>query len=236
MLLGISSWVVSSLYPRLRSVLSSETLPLSLYHEDEEAKQKQKLAREEQQKKLRDHVLSYQESMVRPRMESSLRKQEERFYRMTGETWKLTQGQPLGNEELPERSTQSEVSGTPNEEALRRRKLPESATKVHPKPEPPPEKRVVVLPEEPAEEAEQVVRVALRCPSGRTVHRRFLKSHSSSILLDWLWKIGYHPTMYTLCTSYPRKPLITGKNLTMEEAGILTHTVLNVEERDPSTT
>ncbi|XP_062340718.1 UBX domain-containing protein 8 [Osmerus eperlanus] len=235
LLLGLSCLVVSYLYPRLRSAISSET-PLSQYHEDDEAKRRQKLVREEQQNNLRDKAHSYQETVMRPRMESSSRKREDRFYRMTGETWKRTEGERLGEGESPELSAQVDINATPNEEAVKKRKLPESATTVHSKRGPPPEKKVVVLPEEPADDAEEVVRVALRCPSGRTVHRRFLKSHSSSILLVWLQKIGYHPTIYTLCTCYPRQPLITGKNVSMEDAGILTHTVLNVEEKYPSTT
>lgn len=224
-----------SLYPRLRSAFSSKPPP-SECGEDEEAERRRKQAREEQQGRLREKALAYQETVLRPRQEASLSRKEERFYRMTGEVWKLTVGEQLGEGESPGPSTQEGVSGTPNQEAVRRRKLPESATRVHPKPDPQPEKKIVVLPEEPADDAEGVVRIALRCPSGRTVHRRFLKSHSSLILLDWLLKTGYHPTIYTLCTTYPRQPLITGKDLSMEEAGILTHTVLNVEEKDPSST
>lgn len=39
---------------------------------------------------------TYQESVLRPRQEAQLQKKEQRFYRMTGEAWKLTQGQLLG--------------------------------------------------------------------------------------------------------------------------------------------
>ncbi|XP_029502888.1 UBX domain-containing protein 8 isoform X1 [Oncorhynchus nerka] len=236
LLLGLSTLMVSYFYPRLRSLFSSNTRSTSEYSEDEEAKQRQKQAREELQEKHSEKAFSYQESVLRPRQESSMRKKEERFYRMTGETWKLTDGEQLGEGESLGQSAQEDVDGTPNQEAVRRRKLPESATRLHPKPEVPPQKRVVVLPEEPAEDAEGVVRVALRCPSGRTIHRRFLKSDSSSVLLDWLLKTGYHPALYTLCTTYPRQPLVIGKDISMGDAGILTHTVLNVEGKDPSTT
>ncbi|XP_021456935.1 UBX domain-containing protein 8 isoform X1 [Oncorhynchus mykiss] len=222
LLLGLSTLMVSYFYPRLRSLFSSNTRSTSEYSEDEEAKQRQKQAREELQEKHSEKAFSYQESVLRPRQESSMRKKEERFYRMTGETWKLTDGEQLGEGESLGQSAQEAVDGTPNQEAVRRRKLPESATRLHPKPEVPPQKRVV--------------RVALRCPSGRTIHRRFLKSDSSSVLLDWLLKTGYHPAVYTLCTTYPRQPLVIGKDISMGDAGILTHTVLNVEGKDPSTT
>ncbi|NP_001297800.1 UBX domain-containing protein 8 [Esox lucius] len=228
--------MVSYLYPRLRSVFSKSTRPRPEYSEDEEAKLRQQQAREELQEKHSEKAFSYQESVLKPRQETSMKKKEEHFYRMTGQTWKLTDGERLGEGESLGQSTQEDIKGTPNQEAVRRRRLPESATKVHPKQEPPPNKRVVILPEEPADDVKGVVRVVLRCPSGRTVLRRFLKSDSSSVLLDWMLKIGYHPTVYTLCTSYPRQPLVIGKDRSMGDAGILTHTVLNVEEKDPSTT
>ncbi|KAL0964986.1 hypothetical protein UPYG_G00275310 [Umbra pygmaea] len=219
LLLGLASLMVSYLYPRLRSVFSKTTQPPPEYSEDEEAKRKQKHAREELQEKHSEKASTYKESVLRPREESSMRKKEEHFYCMAGQTWKLTAGKRLGEGEMSGQSGLHDVTGTPNHEAIHRRKLPESATRVHPKPEAP---------------SKRVVRVVLRCPSGRTVHRRFLKSDSSSVLLDWMLRTGYHPTLYTLCTSYPRQPLDTRKDTSMEDAGILTHTVLNVEEKDPS--
>ncbi|KAJ8346357.1 hypothetical protein SKAU_G00277580 [Synaphobranchus kaupii] len=236
-LLGLSSWLVSVLYPWLRPSSPSPPPRNSGEVPDEEVKRKRDLAREEQQKKHSEKATSYQESVLSPRNESRWRQREERFYRMTGEAWKLTQGQPLGEGESPElHSQEEEGSDTPNQQALRRRKLPESATRAPPQPERPREKRVVVLPEEPPDDAEGVVRVALRCPSGRTVKRKFLKSDNSLVLLDWLLKTGYHPAIYTISTSYPRSPLDVGRDLTLEDAGIKMDTVLNVEEKDPSMT
>ncbi|XP_064873311.1 UBX domain-containing protein 8 isoform X3 [Oncorhynchus nerka] len=142
LLLGLSTLMVSYFYPRLRSLFSSNTRSTSEYSEDEEAKQRQKQAREELQEKHSEKAFSYQESVLRPRQESSMRKKEERFYRMTGETWKLTDGEQLGEGESLGQSAQEDVDGTPNQEAVRRRKLPESATRLHPKPEVPPQKRM----------------------------------------------------------------------------------------------
>lgn len=51
-----------------------------------------------------------------------------------------------------------------------------------------------------------------------------------------MMKTGYHPALYTLCTSYPRTELIAAVDVSLEEAGVLTNTVLNVEEKELSIT
>ncbi|XP_048877301.1 UBX domain-containing protein 8 isoform X2 [Brienomyrus brachyistius] len=91
---------------------------------------------------------------------------------------------------------------------------------------------VVVLPDEPPENAEGVVRVVLRCPGGEKIQRKFFKSHSSRVLLDWMLKSGFPPHIYAICTSYPQRPLRMEKDLSLEDAGIETDTVLNVEEME----
>lgn len=47
-------------------------------------------------------------------------------------------------------------------------------------------------------------------------------------------KVGYHSSIYTLSTSYPRRPLEVGQDQTLEDAGLTMDTVLNVEEKEPS--
>ncbi|XP_041609460.1 UBX domain-containing protein 8 isoform X6 [Vulpes lagopus] len=131
----------------------------------------------------------YIENVLKPHQEMKLRKLEERFYQMTGETWKLSTGHKLG---------------------------------------------VLNLPEEPPEAAEEVVTVALRCPSGNVLRRRFLKSCSSQVLFDWMKKIGYHTSLYSLSTSFPRRPLEVGGGWSLQDIGITMDTVLNVEEREQS--
>jgi len=59
-------------------------------------------------------------------------------------------------------------------------------------------------------------------------------SYHHQLLLDWMMKTGYHPALYTLCTSYPRTELIAAADVSLEEAGLLTNTVLNVEEKEPA--
>lgn len=80
----------------------------------------------------------------------------------------------------------------------------------------------------------QVVTVALRCPSGCLLRRRFFKSWNSQVLFDWMMKIGYHRSLYRLSTSFPRRPLEVGGGLSLEDIGITVDTVLNVEEREQS--
>ncbi|XP_030625034.1 UBX domain-containing protein 8 [Chanos chanos] len=234
--LGLLTWLGTSLYPRLKSFLRTNIpAPTECQRDNEEEKLKQELAWREQQERHNAKSSSYQELVLRPRQEALLRQKEERFYRMTGETWKLSPGYSVGEGET-ELHIQEDTNETPNQRAIKRRKLPVRTSRA---PEPVhicPEKRVIVLPDEPSDDTEGVVKVALRCPSGRTVYRRFLKSHSSFVLLDFLLKTGYHPTIYTLCTSYPRRPLLTGAELSLEDVGIVRDTVLNIEEKDPSTT
>uniref|UniRef100_A0A4X2KTT5 UBX domain-containing protein n=1 Tax=Vombatus ursinus TaxID=29139 RepID=A0A4X2KTT5_VOMUR len=92
----------------------------------------------------------------------------------------------------------------------------------------------LILPEEPPEMAQEVVTVALRCPDGRVLRRRFYKTCSSQVSLDWMMKVGYHRSIYTLSTSYPRRPLKVGEDQTLEDTGLTMDTVLNVEEKEPS--
>ncbi|XP_043825814.1 UBX domain-containing protein 8 isoform X4 [Dromiciops gliroides] len=122
---------------------------------------------------------------------------------------------------------------TPSRKASRRRKLPEPASRVSASPEQPRAKKVLALPEEPPETAAEVVAVALRCPDGRMFRRRFYKSCSAQVLLDWMMKVGYHSSIYTLSNSYPRRPLEVGEDQTLEDTGLTTDTVLNVEEKEP---
>ncbi|XP_041609459.1 UBX domain-containing protein 8 isoform X5 [Vulpes lagopus] len=177
----------------------------------------------------------YIENVLKPHQEMKLRKLEERFYQMTGETWKLSTGHKLGGDEDLGLENESQTSfETSNREAAKRRNLPKPLTKISPSAEQPTQKEVLNLPEEPPEAAEEVVTVALRCPSGNVLRRRFLKSCSSQVLFDWMKKIGYHTSLYSLSTSFPRRPLEVGGGWSLQDIGITMDTVLNVEEREQS--
>ncbi|XP_036451252.1 UBX domain-containing protein 8 [Colossoma macropomum] len=235
--LALAAWMVSSLYPKLKSFLFPAS-PAELENPVDEASSrvKQERARKEQQERHIVKSSAYQEAVLKPRQEAVRKKKEEDFYRMTGQTWKLSQGFTLGEEGETEANTEEDDNETPNQKAARRRKQLETPHQAPVQKELPKEKKIIILPDEPPENTEGVLRIALRCPSGRTLQRRFFKTCSSSVLLDWLHKSGYSPTLYALYTSYPRMPLLTHSALTMEDVGIVTNTILNVEEKDPSTT
>ncbi|TKC53009.1 hypothetical protein EI555_015660, partial [Monodon monoceros] len=177
----------------------------------------------------------YIENVLKPHQEMKLKKLEERFYHMTGETWKLSNGHKLGGHEdlVLERESRTS-SETSNREAAKRRNLPKPVTKVSPPAEQPTQKEVLDLPEEPPEIAEEVVTVALRCPSGRVLRRRFFKSCSSQVLFDWMMKSGYHTSLYSLSTSFPRRALEVERGWSLQDVGITVDTVLNVEEKEES--
>nr|XP_033771846.1 UBX domain-containing protein 8 [Geotrypetes seraphini] len=235
LVLALLSLIISVVTPWIQSYFMTQARSSQVIVPEDENERRQRLARKEQQERLREKTSYYLENVIKPREELKLRKQEEHFYRMTGQNWKLAQGQRLGEDESIVHEDGGGEMGleTPSREALRKRKLPEHVTKPAPLSEPAQQKKVLVLPEEPMETAEGVVTVALRCPSGRMFKRRLLKSFSSQVLLDWMTKLGYHTAIYILCTSYPRRQLEVGHDLTLEHVGITTDTVLNVEEKNP---
>ncbi|XP_007255311.3 UBX domain-containing protein 8 isoform X1 [Astyanax mexicanus] len=231
LLLAVAAWMASCLLPKLKTYLLPES-PLESPVDEENSRQRQEQARRELQQKHVVKSSAYHESVLKPRGEAARRKKEEDFYHMTGQTWKLSQGTALGGEGGTEADAE-EGDETPSQRAARRRKQLEKPHLTPVQKERPKEKRIIILPDEPSENAEGVVRIALRVPGGRTVQRRFLRSCSSSVLLDWLHKSGYPPTIYGLYTSFPRRPLITHTDLSMEDAGIVMDTALNVGEMDP---
>ncbi|XP_006899017.1 PREDICTED: UBX domain-containing protein 8-like isoform X1 [Elephantulus edwardii] len=206
-----------------------------LCEEEEENEKRRKLVRKQQQEIQSEKTSRYLEDVLKPSQEMKLKKLEERFYQMTGETWKLSNGHKLGSgEDLVLENASLASFETSNREAAKRRKLPNSGTRVTAPVECPPQKKVLDLPEEPPETADEVVTVALRCPSGRFLRRRFFKSCQSQVLLDWMMKIGYHTSLYALSTSFPRRPLDMKGSWTLEDIGITVDTVLNVEEKEQS--
>ncbi|XP_019322382.2 UBX domain-containing protein 8 isoform X2 [Panthera pardus] len=186
LLLALLTLIISVTTSWLNSFKSSQVY---LKEEEEKNEKRQKLVRKKQQEAQGEKVSRYIENVLKPHQEMKLRKLEERFYQMTGETWKLSNGHKLG---------------------------------------------VLDLPEEPPETADEVVAVALRCPSGRVLRRRFFKSCSSQVLFHWMMKIGYHISLYSLSTSFPRRPLEVEEGWSLQDIGITMDTVLNVEEKDQS--
>ncbi|XP_056659693.1 UBX domain-containing protein 8 isoform X3 [Monodelphis domestica] len=204
--LAILTLIISVTTPWLTSQAPSK---VCLTVTEEENKRRQKQAREEQQEALCSQSSEYLKNVLKPRQEKKLREREECFFQMMGETWKSTDGYKLGGREEPGLDSENRASGdTPNKEASRRRKLPGQGGHVSVSPEQLRAKKVLLLPEEPPETAAQV-------------------------LLDWMTKAGYHSSNYTLCTSFPRRPLEVAAEQTLEDSGLVTGTVLNVEEKEP---
>uniref|UniRef100_A0A2K5WPC5 UBX domain-containing protein 8 n=1 Tax=Macaca fascicularis TaxID=9541 RepID=A0A2K5WPC5_MACFA len=121
---------------------------------------------------------------------------------------------------------------TSNREAAKSQNLPKPLTEFPSSAVQPTCKEIPDLPEEPSQTAEEVVTVALRCPSGNVLRRRFLKSCSSQVLLDWMMRIGYHTSLYSLSTSFPRRPLAVEGGQSLEDVGITVDTVLILEEKE----
>ncbi|XP_021568479.1 UBX domain-containing protein 8 isoform X2 [Carlito syrichta] len=199
-----------------------------LKEEEEQNEKKQKLVREKQQEAQGEKASRYIENVLKPHQEMKLRKLEERFYQMTGETWKLSSGHKLGGDEGASHTSFE----TSNREAVKRENLPKSLTEVLPPAEQRMRKEVLDLPEEPPETAEEIVTVALRCPSGRVLRRRFFKSCSSQVLHDWMVSTGYHTSLYSLSTSFPRRPLEVEGGQSLEDIGVTVDTVLIMEKKE----
>ncbi|XP_075060699.1 UBX domain-containing protein 8 isoform X2 [Mixophyes fleayi] len=188
LILALVTFIVSVVTPYFSRVRPSSYSPTV---SQDEININQETVRKGQQELLSQKASEYNENIVKPRQETKLKKKEEQLYKMTGQTWKLTEGRRLGEAEETENDYVDVKNGveTANEEAIRKRKLPERVTKPLRKDEQPQPKKVITLPEEPNQEEEGVVTIALRCPSGRVYRRRFYKScssHVSSIRYCWI--------------------------------------------------
>ncbi|XP_059992638.1 UBX domain-containing protein 8 isoform X2 [Lagenorhynchus albirostris] len=207
LLLTLLTLIISVTTSWVNSFKSSQVY---LKEEEEKNEKRQKLVRKKQQEAQGEKASRYIENVLKPHREMKLKKLEERFYRMTGETWKLSHGHKLGGDEDLVLESESQTSSeTSNREAAKRRNLPKPVTKVSPPAEQPTQKEVLDLPEEPPEIAEEV-------------------------LFDWMMKIGYHTSLYSLSTSFPRRALEVERGWSLQDVGITVDTVLNVEEKEQS--
>ncbi|XP_030688484.1 UBX domain-containing protein 8 isoform X2 [Globicephala melas] len=207
LLLTLLTLIISVTTSWVNSFKSSQVY---LKEEEEKNEKRQKLVRKKQQEAQGEKASRYIENVLKPHQEMKLKKLEERFYRMTGETWKLSHGHKLGGDEDLVLESESQTSSeTSNREAAKRWNLPKPVTKVSPPAEQPTQKEVLDLPEEPPEIAEEV-------------------------LFDWMMKIGYHTSLYSLSTSFPRRALEVERGWSLQDVGITVDTVLNVEEKEQS--
>uniref|UniRef100_A0A8C8Z7B1 UBX domain protein 8 n=1 Tax=Prolemur simus TaxID=1328070 RepID=A0A8C8Z7B1_PROSS len=222
LLLALLTLIISVTTSWLNSFKSSQVY---LKEEEEKNEKRQKLVRKKQQEAQGEKANRYIENVLKPHQEMKLKKLEERFYQMTGETWKLSSGHKLGGDEDSVLQCASQTSSkASNREAAKRQNLPKPSTGV-PAQQPAWKEVQYLMP---------VVTVALRCPSGRVLRRRFFKSCSSQVLLDWMMRLGYQRSLYSLSTSFPRRPLAVAGGLSLGDVGITVDTVLNVEEKEQS--
>ncbi|XP_048186501.1 UBX domain-containing protein 8 isoform X2 [Perognathus longimembris pacificus] len=237
LLLALLTLVISVTTSVLNSFKSSKVYLREEGKEEEEKelRQRQRLVRKRQQEAQGEKATRYIENVLKPQQEMKLKKMEERFYQITGETWKLTSGHKLGgDEDLVLGNASHTSSETSNREAAKRRNLAKLATAVSPPAERPWPMPVLNLPEEPDETDEEVITIAVRRPSGSVLRRRFLKSWSSQVLFDWMRTVGFHPSVYSLSTAFPRKPLPVEAGGSLADLGLTGDTVLIVEEKEPS--
>jgi len=114
-----------------------------LKEEEEKNEKRQKLVRKKQQEAQSEKASRYIENVLKPHQEMKLRKLEERFYQMMGETWKLSNGHKLGGDEDLALENESQTSfKTSNREAAKRRNLPKPLSKISPSAEQPTQKEV----------------------------------------------------------------------------------------------
>ncbi|XP_058438282.1 UBX domain-containing protein 8 isoform X2 [Marmota monax] len=209
LLLALLTLIISMATSLINSFKSSQAY---LKEEEEKNEKRQKLVRKKQQEAQGEKASRYIENVLKPHQEMRLKKLEEHFYQMTGETWKLSGGHKLGgDEELVLENTSQTSFETTNRQAAKRRNLPKLLTEAEDSTsaEQPSQKQVPDLPEEPSETTEEV-------------------------LLDWMMKIGYHTSLYGLSTSFPRRPLEVERDRSLADIGITVDTVLNVEEKEQS--
>uniref|UniRef100_A0A2K5JSA1 UBX domain-containing protein 8 n=1 Tax=Colobus angolensis palliatus TaxID=336983 RepID=A0A2K5JSA1_COLAP len=226
LLLVLLTLIISVTTSWLNSFKSSQVY---LKEEEEKNEKRQKLVRKKQQEAQGEKASRYIENVLKPHREMKLRKLEERFYEMMGEAWKLSSGHKLGGDE----GTSQTSFETSNREAAKSQNLPKPVTEFPSPAEQPICKEVNDLPTLASQSAGiTVVTVALRCPSGNVLRRRFLKSCSSQVLLDWMMRIGYHTSLYSLSTSFPRRPLAVEGGQSLEDIGITVDTVLVLEEKE----
>lgn len=211
--------------------------------------QKEKLSADElvrQQEAARrrmedDHQVKaegFTERILKPQQEAKRADLEKEFYRNAGPAWKGKGERTRSSEEADDNPTEvrpalrrRDLEGT-GRDAATARKLPESVTNPpRPPPADPPKTKIVItLPEEPELGTPKNITVALRGTLGQVKRRRFLYTDKVQVLLDWMSKLGYHPKLYTLLTTYPRRDLSQNAAVTLEEAGIDHDVALVVEE------
>ncbi|KAK7111210.1 UBX domain-containing protein 8-like [Littorina saxatilis] len=234
--LALVTFLIQWLLPRLRKCYHLHTHTASNTGNNNEADsqervQKQHAVRQDLQNKHSTKAASYKERILLPREEAKKQQQDEEFYKFLGPAWK-GKGEALGKDEGhgAEQAALDEFEEdlNPREMAAVRRRI----QKPTPQPPKPPEKpkRIINLPEEPAERDPESVLVLLRSPIQTVYQRRFAHSDTVQTLLDFMTVSGFTQSYNTLCTSYPRHDLGKNKAATLLDLGFTKRVTLNIEE------
>ncbi|XP_022080997.1 UBX domain-containing protein 8-like [Acanthaster planci] len=207
----------------------------------EELSHQQRAVCERIQNEYNEKASRYEAEVARPRREAKKAQLEREFYKFAGPAWKggarsLDDNQ--GNDEKAGSASKQQLprkgaQGT-SKDAATVRKLPDSATRqpqaVPNKPQQ--VKKVIVLPNEPDTRDKKCITVALRGLRSTVTKRRFLYTEKVQVLLDWMAKQGYHPKLYTVCTTFPRRDLSQHAEETLEDMHLVRDVVLAIEERE----
>ncbi|XP_035669291.1 UBX domain-containing protein 8-like isoform X3 [Branchiostoma floridae] len=226
------SWnMIAALFKR-----DPEPHPHRVHTEEDETRLQQRLqeARERVQKDHEVKAIDYAERILKPKEAAELEKKEKEHYRFIGGPKFKGQGWALGYGDGETHAGSSQVYGGARDAAIAR-KLPESAV---PKLAPQAAdvkrrtKRVITLPQEPAPGEPETVTVGLKCPNGKVHRRRFHTATAVHILYDWMQTLGYHPTVYGISSTFPRRSFDPHRDRTLAQVGVTTDMVVMVDERD----
>ncbi|XP_033644237.1 UBX domain-containing protein 8-like [Asterias rubens] len=209
---------------------------------DKEKETERRKAREKIQNEYTEKGARYEEEVLKPREEAEKARLEEEFNKFAGPAWKgksnrLGDGKEPNEDERPVTDSgkpvlRKRVQGT-SKDASAVRKLPESVTRPPPvePDQPKPQKRVVILPEEPNSNEKECITIRMRGLQSTIRTRRFLYINKVQVLLDWMTKQGYHPQLYTVCTTFPRMDLSEHVDKTLEDIELCRDVTLIIEEK-----
>ncbi|XP_019620201.1 PREDICTED: UBX domain-containing protein 8-like [Branchiostoma belcheri] len=234
-LLGILTAAVHLSWNRIAALFKRhpETPP---QREEDEAVLQQRLqeARERVQKDHEAKASDYAERILKPKEAAELEKKEKEHYRFIGGPKFKGQGWALGYGDGETHEGGGQAAGSAKDAAVAR-KLPESAI---PKPAQqtaeakPRTRRVITLPQEPAIGEPETVTVGLKCPNGKIHRRRFHTNTAVQLLYDWMQTLGYHPSVYGISSTFPRRSFDSSRDGTLAQAGLTSDMVVMVDERD----
>ncbi|XP_013399573.1 UBX domain-containing protein 8 [Lingula anatina] len=216
----------------LKGFLESKTKVADILPtEEQKYKEKEKETRQKIQEDYAEKASEYRKNVLQPKEEAKRQKLEEQYYRFAGPAWK-GKGTPLGYGEEGNGASKHKANGKTGKDAAKARKLPEHHNQSVMQ-EKPKQRKIITLPEEPSPGTPDTVFLSFRTPLGKIHRRRFMHSDKIQVLLDYITKLGYHQTIYTISTTYPRVTLSDQADYTLKDQGLTVDMMLNLELKDP---